>query len=85
MTDPLPFPRREGQVSGGGDGPYDKLDDRLRAVEIEVGGIKVTLRDVATKKDVTIASDKLKIWALIGALIGAFSAVGWFIRILSAG
>lgn len=74
-----PFPGRQGQVDGGDGGPYDRLDARLRAVEIEVGGIKVTMRDVATKHDIDLAVEKLKNRIMVGATIGTLAVIGWLV------
>lgn len=56
-----------------GNGNGVSFDARLRRVELEVHGIKIKLESCATKSDI----DKLKIWALVGALAGTFAALAW--------
>ena len=84
----VPFPddpkgiSSPGRGGGGGD-----IDARLRAVELDVREIKTTLNGeintkldgAATKRDI----DRLKLWALIGCLIGTIAVIGWLVRLLS--
>ena len=58
---------------------YELYVDRLRAVEVEVGGIKITLRDVATKHDIDLAVEKLKNRIMAGATIGTLAMIGWLV------
>lgn len=67
------FPER--QVEGGNGGSFDA---RLRAVEGDIREIKAKLENFATKRDI----DKLKIWALIGTLVGSFGAITFLVRAL---
>ena len=45
----------------------------------EVGGIKVTLRDVATKQHIDLAVEKLKNRIMVGATIGTLAVIGWLV------
>lgn len=74
-----PFPGRQGQVDGGNGGPYDRLDARLLAVELEVREIKVAVKDVAKKHDIALAVEKLKNRIMVGATIGTLAVIGWLV------
>ncbi len=54
---------------------------RTRGTDLELDDreIKTFLKSVATKSDI----DKLKIWALAGALAGSFGAILWLARFIS--
>ena len=54
---------------------------RARGTDLELDDreIKTFLKSVATKSDI----DKLKIWALAGALAGSFAAILWLARLIS--
>ena len=57
--------------------PPDALVDEIQ--KIEVGGIKVTMRDVATKHDIDLAVEKLKNRIMVGATIGTLAVIGWLV------
>ncbi len=65
-----------GQILSAGNGNGGKFDDRLRDVENRLTKIETQLSYVATKSDI----DKLKIWALIGALVGVLGILGWIVQ-----
>ena len=73
-------PRDDTQHGGGGGngGRYDVLAERVRLVELDIRDIKTRMETVATKSDI----DKLKIWALVGGLIGAVAVIGWLVRLI---
>ena len=54
---------------------------RTRGTDLELDDreIKTFLKSVATKSDI----DKLKIWALAGALAGSFGAILWLAPLIS--
>ena len=72
----------EGTSKNGGTGG-GRFDDRLRAVELDVREVRTKMQDVATKSDVDIAIGKLKIWALIGCVIGTIAVIGWLFKLLA--
>lgn len=72
--------------NGGNGGRFDRLqarldrfDERLRVVEGDLKRIDEKLGNCATKSDI----DKLKIWALVGALVGMSGVLAWIFRFIA--
>ena len=76
MSDTIQFPQQRG-VSGSGNG--GNLNDRLRQVEGDIREIKARIEKVATTDDIEIATGKVKVWALTGALVGTMAIIGWLV------
>ena len=69
--------------TGGGEPPrnggrIDRIEATLNEVDKRLIVVESKLPELATKRDI----DKLKIWALLGALGGSFAAIIWLARLL---
>ena len=65
--------------TGNGGGRFDRLEERIRALEGDVREIKTRMENIATKSDVDIAIAKLKAWAMGGSLVGTVAVIGWLV------
>ena len=66
-------------TSGGNGGRYDRLEERLRNVELDVREIKTRTENSATKQDLKLATANLQKWALGGAFGGVAAVLGWLV------
>jgi hypothetical protein len=78
VSDPIPFPGPQRQVTGGnGDGR--DFDARLRTVEGDVREIKTRMETVATKSDIKELASSMKIWILSSSVVALVIVVGWLV------